>query len=157
MLNAKRSIAVLIVLAASAPVLRGARPVGYVRSSEPFRLRGATVPSAATRFLPVLEGDDIATVSSAAVLTFLDGSQVTLTRQSRARLENGGSRIRVRLLDGSLEFRLSASPRVEIYNRDEPQVGLAGTVSASKEHPEHPEHPPQAKGPKKPPSVSPSR
>lgn len=157
MLSTKRCFAVFVLLAASAPALRSARPVGYVRSSEPFRLRGTTVPSAVTRFLPVLEGDDIATSSASAVLTFMDGSRVTLARQSRAKLEGGGARTRVRLLDGSLQYRLSESPKVEIYNRDLPQAGSIGIVSAVSAGPPHPVPPPQARGPKRPPPVSPSR
>jgi ferric-dicitrate binding protein FerR (iron transport regulator) len=138
MLNTKRCFAVFLLLAGSAPVAHAARPVGYIRSSQPFQLRGATVPSAVTRFLPVLEGDDIATVSASAVLTFVDGSRVRLARQSRAKLEAGGGRTRVRLLDGSMQYRLSESPKVEIHNRDLPQAASSGTVSttgASMVHP----------------------
>jgi ferric-dicitrate binding protein FerR (iron transport regulator) len=149
---------VFVLLASTAPVLRSARPVGYVISSEPFQLRGATVPTAVTHFLPVVEGDDIATDSASAILTFLDGSRITLARQSRAKLEAGGVRTRVRLLNGTMQYRLSESPQVEIYSRGLRQTGTYGTVSAvAVADKEHPAPPPQARGPKKPPPVSPSR
>jgi hypothetical protein len=127
----KRCLSVIVFAAACAAIALAAHPVGYIRSSEPFRLRGATVPVAGMRWWPIVAGDDIVAGSASAALTFADGSRVTLARASSLKLESAGERTRVRLLDGSLEYRLSASPKVEIYNRDLRQAALSGSASTT--------------------------
>jgi hypothetical protein len=121
-----RTLALALLIAASAAVVQAAYPVGFVRSSEPFRLRGATVPAAGTRWWPVLEGDDIVAGEAPAAIVFMDGTRVALAARSRVTIEPDAGRTRVRLLDGELEYELGRSPKVDIFNRDVRQPGVSG-------------------------------
>lgn len=89
-----------------------AHPVGSIYSSEPFRLRGVTVPASGVPSWPLVAGDDIATGGSGAVVILRDGSRVTLASHSRVTLETRDTRVRLRLRQGAMTFRLKSGAAV---------------------------------------------
>lgn len=106
--------------------------LGHVRSNgTSLKLNGADVPFAGTREWPLVDADEVLTDTAAAVLLFLDGSRVTLAARSHLRIESVDDRTKVRLLDGSLQFKLSDRARVDIYNRGLRQNGSAGNASTA--------------------------
>jgi hypothetical protein len=125
----KRCLVLILLAVAAAAAPPAVRPVGRIRSTEPFRLRGATMPVAGMRWWPIVAGDDIVAGASPAIITFDDGTRVTLARDSRLKLESAGGRTRVRLVEGSLQYRLGRLPKVDIYNRDSLQTASSGAVS----------------------------
>ncbi len=107
-----------------------ARPVANIQSSESFSLGGQMVPVAGIRSWPVVAGDEIVTTSGSAIVTFVDGSRVTLIGRSRARVEERGSEVVLRLVQGSANYRLAASPKVAVFNGFTRQTAVTATISS---------------------------
>jgi hypothetical protein len=134
-------------------------PIASVSSSQPFELHGVTMPVAGIGSWPVVDGDEIVATSAEAVVSFQDGSSVTLAPGSKLEIQSAGGRVQVRLLEGSMNYRLSESAKIDIFNRDSRQTGSTGKVST----PGHGQHGPpspnpgQGHGRPKPPPISPSR
>lgn len=113
-----------------AGVAWAAQPVAHIRSSEEFQLRGVAVPVAGMRSWPLVAGDDIVTLNAPAVILFTGGGKATLAEKSRAKIEAQGTNTILRLTGGSLEYRLTDSAKVQIYNRGVHQTVLAGRITA---------------------------
>lgn len=123
-----RSYFLALLLALFSIGSRAASPIGSIRSGESFFLSGVEMPVAGIRSWPVVEGDEIVTGSALAILSFPDGSRVTLAAGSHVKLEAGGPPTKVRLVTGSLRFQLSSAPKIDIYNRDARQNAPSGTI-----------------------------
>jgi ferric-dicitrate binding protein FerR (iron transport regulator) len=104
------SVALLLVCAVQA-----AQPVGAITSSEPFLLRGARVAVAGVPSWPVAPGDDIATATSPAVISFRDGSRVTLGRNSKAKIESDGGPLLLRLLEGTGAYVFASGSALQLF------------------------------------------
>lgn len=91
-----------------------ATPVGVIRSSETFRLRGVPVSVAGVPSWPVVAGDDIATSGSQAIVSFRDGSRVTLDQKSKAKIEDDGT---FRLLEGTMWYKLASGSTLRVASQ----------------------------------------
>jgi len=100
-----------------------ATPVGVIRSSETFQLRGVPVSVAGVPSWPVVAGDDIATAGSSAVISFKDGSRVTLDKKTRAKIDADGS---FHLLQGTVWFKVAPGSRLRIVSVDKPVLATPG-------------------------------
>lgn len=146
--------AALVLALLAAYTAAAARTVASVRSTRTFRIGRATVPAEGSRSWPVVEGDQIVSGQAPAIFEFPDGSRVTLDAGSRLKLEAGNGHTTVRLLEGSLTYRLEGAPAVEVYNRETRATGSSGTLYTPGRRP--PPHPPGRPGPgPRPPPISP--
>lgn len=91
-----------------------ATPVGVIRSSETFQLRGVPVSVAGVPSWPVVAGDDIATRGSQAFVSFRDGSRITLDQKSKAKIEEDGT---FRLLEGTMWYKLAAGSTLRMASQ----------------------------------------
>ena len=116
---------------AVAIVCFAAAPVAKVSSSGDFRLRGATVRTAGVPSWPVMAGDEIATGAHPAIISFRDGSRLTLGRASRARLASENGALSFRLLDGVLDYRLASRSALRVFNQSTPLNDPNGIAATS--------------------------
>jgi len=121
-----RFIACLNLALLLACAVQAAQPVGAITSSEPFLLRGARVAVAGVPSWPIAPGDDIATSTSPAVISFRDGSRVTLGRNSKAKLESNDSPLLLRLLEGTGSYVFASGSALQLFVGDK-RAGLGTT------------------------------
>ena len=113
-------------------IVFAAAPIASVSGTEPFKVSGVSVPVAGVSSWPVIAGDELQVGNAPVVLTFKDGSRVTLGRNSRATVEGKSKNAALRLLDGAMAFTLAGSS-VRLYsagNQVSAQAGVAGTAVA---------------------------
>ena len=108
-----------------------AAPVAKVSSASNFRLRGADVTAAGVADWPLTTGDEIGTGDGVAVISFRDGSRVTLARGTRARLDSDNGTPVFRLLSGALQYSIAAGSALRIYENSNLQAKPAGIVSTT--------------------------
>ncbi len=128
-------ISVLVVsgIITSSLVCFAARPIANVTSSEPYKVSGVAVPVAGVKSWPVVAGDELRAGEAPLVVTFKDGSRVTLGKNSRAKVEGEGRNAALRLFDGAMGFLLLKGSKVRLYSESNPvsaQAGVAGTAVA---------------------------
>ena len=119
------SLCVVVCLAAA--------PIANVSGTEPFKVSGVSVPVSGVSSWPVIAGDELAAGNAPVVLTFKDGSRVTLGKNSRATLEGKSKNAALRLLDGAMAFTLSRGSGVRLYSAGSlvnAQAGVPGTAVA---------------------------
>jgi hypothetical protein len=90
--------------------------VATVTSTSPFTLRGAAItPGQGVPTYPVLAGDTIKAGNTVTILTFPDGSVVTLEPGAEAMIEVSptGTPI-VKLLSGSAQYSLKSTSAVQL-------------------------------------------
>jgi hypothetical protein len=130
----KKSIfLVALVVCVSAVVCLAASPIANVSGTEPFKVSGVSVPVAGVSSWPVIAGDELMVGNAPVVLTFKDGSRVTLGKNSRATVEGKNKNAALRLLDGAMAFTLSRGSSVRLYsagNLVSAQAGVPGTAVA---------------------------
>ncbi len=110
----------------------GGSPIAAVTSPEPFELSGVTVPVRGVPSWPLVDGDEIATKDSEAVILFEDRSRVVLDKNTRAKLERKGNRTTVRLLTGGLKYSLATGSLLRLFalgRQVRPEAVGIGTVS----------------------------
>jgi len=110
-----------------------ASPIANVSSSEAFKVSGVSVPVSGVSSWPVIAGDELMAGNAPVVLTFKDGTRVTLGKNSRATVEGKNKNAALRLLDGAMGFTLSQGSNVRLYsagNLVNAQAGVAGTAVA---------------------------
>lgn len=124
-------IAVLVSI--SAVVCLAAAPIANVSGMEPFKVSGVSVPVSGVASWPLIAGDELSVGNAPVVLTFKDGSRVTLGKNSRATVEGESKNAALRLLDGAMAFTLSRGSGVRLYsagNLVNAQAGVPGTAVA---------------------------
>jgi hypothetical protein len=104
------------VLAALAPLGLAAGPIATVSSSQSFNLSGHAVTAAGITSWPLVAGDDLATGGSPAVLYFHDGSSVTLSAGSTAKLGGSAREPKLMLTSGTFDYKLVAGSKVTVTN-----------------------------------------
>ncbi len=122
------------VLLGLAGIVLGAAPIATVTSSGTFELRGKQVKADGVPSWPVMEGDEIGTSAGPATVQFRDGSRVTLSGKSKAKVEKTDDGLVFRLLTGSMQFTLAPKSSVAFYNGPTAvpaQAGVMATVSTS--------------------------
>ena len=124
-------IALLVYI--SAAVCLAAAPIANVSGTEPFKVSGVSVPVSGIASWPVIAGDELLAGNASVVLTFKDGTRVTLGKNSRATVEGKSKNLALRLLDGAMAFTLSRGSSVRLYSAGNPvnaQAGVPGTAVA---------------------------
>lgn len=131
---------VLLILAAFQCVSFASAPVANVSSAEPLNIDGHSMFMPGVPSFPVVVGDQIATSTGPAIMSFSDGSRLTLAPQSRVKIIGSNAKPTVVLTAGNLEYRLAAGSALTLTDTDPtnqdpngqapPQVGR--TVVASK-------------------------
>lgn len=101
-------------------------PVAIVSSSEPFRLRGITVPVGVPTW-PVFAGDTISTPNSAATLRIPDGSRLTLGASSQVTLVADGPSLSARLERGSVSYTIPAGAQMQLLGQGGQVLARAGS------------------------------
>lgn len=130
-----REILFRIVLSVfiSAVVCLAASPIANVSSTGPYKVSGVSIPVAGVSSWPVIAGDELSVGNASVVLTFRDGSRVTLGKNSRATVEGKSQSAVLRLLDGVMAFTLGRGSNVRLYsagNLLNAQAGVPGTAVA---------------------------
>jgi hypothetical protein len=110
-----------------AGLILAAQPIGRVVSSEPFELRGVKMPAAGVSNWPIAAGDEIRATSAPAQIFFRDGSQVTLEKGARAKVEAASSAPVFRLVSGGASYKLAAQPQLVIYDQQKAVSAPAGS------------------------------
>lgn len=117
----------------SAVVCLAVAPIANVSGTEPFKVSGVSVPVSGVSSWPVIAGDELSVGNAPVVLTFKDGTRVTLGKNSRATVEGKTKNLALRLLDGAMAFTLSRGSSVRLYSAGtlvNAQAGVAGTAVA---------------------------
>lgn len=108
----------LVLLTAA---LASAQQVATVTSSAPFTLRGAGVnPGQGVPTFPVMPSDAIKAGNALTIVTFRDGTAVTLDPGSEGSVEVVGGRPVFRLLSGRAEYRLQSLTALGLAQLDQP-------------------------------------
>jgi FecR protein len=103
--------------------------VGSITSSGTFSLRGVQVKTEGIPSWPMVVGDELTTDASVASIRFGDGSLVTLAKRSKAQVTKANGKITLRLVNGSMEFKLSRGSGLLLLNNVTPVSGTTGVVS----------------------------
>jgi hypothetical protein len=119
-----------IALAALVSMGLAAGPIATVSSSQSFNLSGHAVTAAGITSWPVVAGDDLATARSPATLYFQDGSSITLSARSSAKLGGSAREPKLTLTSGTVDDKLAAGSKIVITNVANPTAKgpLAGTL-----------------------------
>src|ERR1700722_13220290 len=93
----------------------GQNQVATVTSSTPFTLRGAAVtPGQGVPTWPVLAGDAVKAGNALTIMTFPDGSVLTLDPESEARIDFVNGKPLFQLLKGVARFSLKSISAVQL-------------------------------------------
>ncbi len=115
-----------------ASALSAAEQVGTITASGPFQLRAAAVPASAAAALPLLDGDEVVTADSTAIIKLWDSSRVGMGENARVKVQRVDAGKMVCLEAGALEFSAPETSRLLVCARGrqvEIQAPAEGTVS----------------------------
>jgi hypothetical protein len=116
----------------TAAVVWGQIQVATVTSSAPFTLRGAVVtPGQGVPIWPILAGDTVKAGNALAIMTFPDGSVLTLDPASEARIDFVKGKPVFQLLVGVARFSLKSTSAVQLEssNTTRKPKDLTGTLT----------------------------
>jgi hypothetical protein len=106
--------------------------VATITSSAPFRLRGATItPGEGVPSWPVLPGDTVQAGNALTIITFTDGSTVSLEPGTEGNVDLSGGAPSFQLASGTVVYSLKSQTAVKLFSGDKPvnPPGLTGTYS----------------------------
>jgi len=106
--------------------------VATITSSDPFYLRGATItPGQGVPTWPGLAGDDVKAGNALTIVTFSDGSVVTLSPGSEGKIDLVNGKPEFKLLHGSADYSLKSTSAVELVacDRKVNPKALAGVLT----------------------------
>jgi hypothetical protein len=118
---------VLVAVAAKAQT-----QVATVTSSAPFTLRGAGItPGQGVPMWPVLAGDDIKAGSTLAIVTFPDGSVITLAPGSEGKVDFMNGKPVFQLVNGTARYSLKTTIAVQLMEASQTvtPTALLGTLT----------------------------
>ena len=98
-------------------VAMAATPIATVISGEGLKVRGTPVPPTAVSSWPVASGDELASSASPAGVMFTDPSRLTLSANSRVKLEQRGDSTCIFILEGSLRLSAVAGAKIGVCGR----------------------------------------
>lgn len=119
----------LLCLTAIATLAFGASPVATISSASAFELHGAAVRTEGVPAWPVMAGDQIGTGVSPALIRFRDGSSVTLSQESTARVEMVDNFLVFRLMSGSMRVTPANNSGIKFFNSVDPVTAKPGTAA----------------------------
>jgi hypothetical protein len=126
-----------VVLGLFGSVSFAATPVASVSTSQPFRLDGHSISAQGIASWPLVVGDELATSTAAAQISFRDGSSVALAPKSNARIAGTSAEPVFLLVSGSVDYNLTKNSKVSVTRVEQPaksnktKVALAATAAAS--------------------------
>ena len=126
----KNFVIAILALAVSASA---ASPVATVTSTAPFSLNGSYVNVAGVPNWTVMSGNEISSQSAPVYIQLRDSSRVTLSANSRARVDSRDQTVSVNLISGSLTV-LSALPDFRLFVGGAavaPSVGVPVSVGSA--------------------------
>jgi len=129
-----RTVRILFVSAVASLLALGQSQVATVSSSSSFTLRGASVTTGqGVPDWPVLSGDTIKAGNSPVVVTFSDGSTITLDPGAEATVSLSGQTPVFRLVKGSAHYSLKNLTSVQIVsgNQGVTLTSLTGDLGRS--------------------------
>jgi hypothetical protein len=91
-----------------------AAPVASVSTSQPFTLDGHSVSAKGVDSWPLVVGDEVATSTSPAKISFHDGSSIALAAQSDAKIVGTSAEPVFLLVSGSLDYNLAKESKVSV-------------------------------------------
>ena len=109
-----RSVRWVFILAVICSVGLAEKPVATITSSETFELSGVRVPVAGVPQWPLVSGDEVVSGNAPALVSFADGSRVTMNAHSRVKLQVSGKETVLRLLKGDVAYKVSKSSPVRL-------------------------------------------
>ena len=105
--------------------------IATVTSSAPFILRGASVtPGQGVPTWPIMAGDTLKAGNAPTIVTFPDGSAITLASSTEAKIDSVGGMPVFQLLKGSAHYSLKSRGAVQLMaaNQTVTPKGLAGVL-----------------------------
>ncbi len=107
------------------------RTAATATSGGAFTLVGIVVQIAGVPSWPVAAGDELQAGEAPVLISFKDGSRVTLAKGSKAKIEKNGGKTLLRLLDGSCSYILTSQLSLGLMAGDKPAEvrGLRGSLS----------------------------
>ena len=109
-----------------------AEQIGTITASGPFQLRGAAVPASAAAALPLLNGNEVVTTDSTAIMQLLDSSRVGMGENSQVKVQRVDEGTMVCLEEGAIEFNAAENSRLLVCARGrrlEIQAPAEGMIS----------------------------
>lgn len=97
-----------------------ATPVASVSTSQPFTLDGHSVSAKGVDSWPLVVGDEVATSTSPAKISFRDGSSIALAAQSDAKIAGTAAEPVFLLVSGSLDYNLTKNSKVSVTKLQQP-------------------------------------
>jgi ferric-dicitrate binding protein FerR (iron transport regulator) len=125
-----RAIQLTIAISVLLVGVNAAETVANITSSGTFALRGVPVKTQGIPSWPMVLGDELATDKSVASIRFVDGSVVTLAQNSKAQVTKKDGKLTLRLVNGSMQFKLAEGSGLVLTNNNQPVSGVSGSVSA---------------------------
>jgi hypothetical protein len=107
-----------------------ATPVASVSTSQPFTLDGHSVSAKGVDSWPLVIGDEVATSTSPATISFRDGSSIALAAKSDAKISGTSAEPVFLLVSGSLDYNLAKNSKVSVTNLQQPAKHNKARVAA---------------------------
>jgi hypothetical protein len=126
-----------VVLGLFGSVSFAATPVASVSTSQPFSLDGHSISAKGIASWPLVVGDELATSTAPAQISFHDGSSIALAPKSNARIAGTSAEPVFLLVSGSLDYNLTKNSKVSVTRVEQPaksnkaKVALAAAAAAS--------------------------
>ena len=117
----------------SGVVLAAAGQRGNVAIAEGLQVNGIAIPQSGAKIWPVADGDVVKSSAVPLLLKLKDGSKIVLGQNSEAKLESANGKESVRLVNGSMQYTLSAESKMQLVANNEPlsvRPGSTGNVGA---------------------------
>ncbi len=112
--------------------------VGTVTSSAPFRLRGAAItPGEGVPSWPVMPGDTIKAGDAVTIVTFTDGSVLSLEPGAEGNFDAAGATPSFQLASGTVVYSLKSKTSVRLFSGDKAvnPPNLTGSYSRNGQRP----------------------
>jgi hypothetical protein len=97
-----------------------ATPVASVSTSQPFTLDGHSVSAKGVDSWPLVIGDELATSTSPAKISFRDGSSIALAAKSEVKIAGTSAEPVFLLVSGSLDYDLTKNSKVSVTKLERP-------------------------------------
>ena len=129
----RKTLDILMGALIAAGVAGAQQQVATVTSSAPFTLRGAPVtPGQGVPMWPILAGDTVKAGNALTIVTFPDGSVITLEPGAEAKVDYVNGKPVFQLLSGSARYSLKYVAAVQLMaaNQKATPKGLTGVLTS---------------------------
>ena len=109
-----RQIVVFLLLSTT---VFGAEPLAVITSAEAFEISGVSVTVTGVPSWPLVEGDEVVTKGSGAILMFDNRTKVVLDKDSVVALKRQDRKTTLQLLKGALKYSLPVGSLLQILVR----------------------------------------